>query len=702
MIHNSKVLFAIVLSVLAFASCKKENLVSSKPEETVTLSFCTNKNVPLGGDTKTILQADNSVVWDYVERFDILQKTTDNEDKDWFLSKESDFFSSEGEIAHFSVNFPAKEGVKFTYYALYPNGLIIYDPITTYSNDITLKTATNQSPSLSSFDGKADMLISKPVLFNEQPVYSDEISLVFKRLVAVGKMTLSNLNTSGDPVLSVRFSAPGKRLSGEMRVNFDTGVVNEYGSGAEDKNYVLLNYKASTNFTSGSSAFFTCLPASLTAGDTFTVIAETATARYTKEVTIPSERTLEFKAGAISTFNVDMSSATVKSTVIPDGDYVIVATDGAVAPNYFALTNQITGAPVHLSSKTLEDFSSSTTTYSTDLDFLVWTITKSGDYYHIQSKDSGSYLKWQGGSTTGANVGSDPYDLAIEECFGTYKIYVPSNTSRVLSRDSGSARFAFFTEEEYQDLNIVPVVDPRTPMAAPTNVVATVDEGTPNTIIVSWNAVVGANNYTVSISPNHASSITTSGTSAAFEGLTYGTEYTISVVANPFYDEYYLPSAAATSNSVVVNPYFVRVETTLADWSGQYLIVCETANVAFDSSLPTLNVENNCFNVSISNQRIEATAAVKAKALSFAPIELGTSFMAANGSYVYGIALITGLYQGNSAYANVISIDNNDFSATISCVTSYLRYDPAHGQFLYYSGTAMNDKELVHLYKLNQ
>ena len=71
--------------------------------------------------------------------------------------------------------------------------------------------------------------------------------------------------------------------------------------------------------TKSSGAYFTCWPFALTEGDSFTVKALAGGYEYTRTVTLPSGRSLEFTPGDLSSFTVNMSSAAV--SLAPMGRY---------------------------------------------------------------------------------------------------------------------------------------------------------------------------------------------------------------------------------------------------------------------------------------------------------------------------------------------------------------------------------------------
>ena len=85
----------------------------------------------------------------------------------------------------------SKTADSFGYYALYPNSAYVEKP--TDLAKVKVKLASTQAPTESSFGPSADVLVAKPVTgLREQP---KELNLQFARVIAVGKMTIKDLNT---------------------------------------------------------------------------------------------------------------------------------------------------------------------------------------------------------------------------------------------------------------------------------------------------------------------------------------------------------------------------------------------------------------------------------------------------------------------------------------------------------------------------
>ena len=177
-----------------------------------------------------------------------------------------------------------------------------------------------------SYDPNADLMVSWPVVTAAQPTEAQ--SLRFTRLVAVAKMTINNLNlTEGEVVEKVEFAADGKALAGSIAANLENPHEFTVSEG-------VSSIAVATN--SASDVYFTTLPATLAAGDAYSVVVTTNQNTYTKDGVIPAEKSLVFEAGNVSRFSVNMADAVAvekwelvyDSSSLKQGDVVaIVAKD---------------------------------------------------------------------------------------------------------------------------------------------------------------------------------------------------------------------------------------------------------------------------------------------------------------------------------------------------------------------------------------
>lgn len=185
---------------------------------------------------------------------------------------------------------------------------------------------------------------------------------------------------------------------------------------------------------------------------------------------------------------------------------------------------------------------------------------------------------------------------------------------------------------------------------------------------------------------------------AVFSTVTLTEGQTIKAIAVA---ENHKPSAVASKKYTVggATSYFVKVTTAPTDWSGTYLIVYETGNVAFDGSLTNLDVAENTVAVTISENKIEATDALMKS--TFIINEKDGSLKSASGYYVgHDSGTRNKLFASKTtAYKNVFEFNAESKVITIKGKTGYfLKYNSDSGQtrFRYFK----SGQKDIQLYKL--
>ena len=143
---------------------------------------------------------------------------------------------------------------------------------------------------------------------------------------------------------------------------------------------------------------------------------------------------------------------------------------------------------------------------------------------------------------------------------------------------------------------------------------------------------------------------------------------------------------------------FVKLTQTPNDWTGKYLIVSESHNVAFDGSRDPLDVGGAKITVAPENGVIPFDEVNKASYFTIAASENGYSIKSASGKYIGNNSASNGLSESTTTvYDNTLSIDN-DGNAVITGSGGYvLRYNSQNnnGMFRYYNGT----QNPIQLYK---
>ena len=148
---------------------------------------------------------------------------------------------------------------------------------------------------------------------------------------------------------------------------------------------------------------------------------------------------------------------------------------------------------------------------------------------------------------------------------------------------------------------------------------------------------------------------------------------------------------------VATENVYVKVTSTEGITDGEYLIVYEAGNVAFDGSLETLDAVGNTLEVTINNNTIAGTTYVDAATFTI-NVTNGT-ILSASGKYIGKTANSNGLDVKTTAMTNTFAIDE-DGNAVITGNTAALRYNKTADQkrFRYYKDGG-GTQEKIALYK---
>lgn len=438
-----KSILAVAVCASLFAACSKDDTVSDPSNgRKVTMTVTASSELESASGSRTTYDPlTGKVSWNATGEF--LQVLETAASTTVFATSQEGVIS--GDIAKFAVTFPANENTPLVYNAVYPASAWVTSSNTDITN-MKVITPTVQQPTATSFDSNADLLIAKSISVESQPT---ELQMSFGRAVAIGKMTVKNL-ASAESVLGVKFTAPDKKVTGRSYVDMTAGTIKEYGYINNFADNVTLNYSSEMNITAnseaGMTAYFTCFPFEVAAGETFTVTVTTASKIFTKTVTVQEGRTLAFAAGDSSTFAVDMTGAAEEENETLSGDYVITVSQSNV--NY-AMSSAAEGnrlAPIVITPEN---------PFKTDDETLVWTINKSGDNYTISQGEN--YLSWE--SDNSATTSTTPYELVItkNKSEGTYQIASAATPSRILAKNTQATYgFGFYTGSQTKDLTLIP------------------------------------------------------------------------------------------------------------------------------------------------------------------------------------------------------------------------------------------------------
>ena len=146
---------------------------------------------------------------------------------------------------------------------------------------------------------------------------------------------------------------------------------------------------------------------------------------------------------------------------------------------------------------------------------------------------------------------------------------------------------------------------------------------------------------------------------------------------------------------------YTKVTTAPSDWSGEYLIVYETGNVAFNGALTKLDDVSNTVAVEISDNTITGDDNIDKAIFTISKSGNNYTIKSASGYYIGQTSNANGLQADKTeTYSHTISLDND---GTVNLVSggAYLRYNAASNQyrFRYYKSSSYTGQKAICLYK---
>ena len=270
-----------------------------------------------------------------------------NESEDFVVLEQTSALAKASSVAYTNVDGKADIKAEFDlnaghseyqYVAVYPEAGF---KSATSLGEAVLILPASQSAVEGSYDPNADLMVSMPVTTAEQPTEAQPMR--FTRLAAVAKMTINGLTLAADEVVEcVEFTANGKNLAGTIKADLEDPHAFTVETGVST---------VSVATTLANEVYFTVLPTLLNAEDAYSVVVVTNKQVYIKQGAIPEGKSLEFVAGKVSRFPVDMTEALVgakwklvrDASTLKQGD---VVTFVAKNYNYVVGKQTMTAAPI--------------------------------------------------------------------------------------------------------------------------------------------------------------------------------------------------------------------------------------------------------------------------------------------------------------------------------------------------------------------
>ena len=144
---------------------------------------------------------------------------------------------------------------------------------------------------------------------------------------------------------------------------------------------------------------------------------------------------------------------------------------------------------------------------------------------------------------------------------------------------------------------------------------------------------------------------------------------------------------------------YKKVTSAPADWSGEYLIVYEAGNVAFNGGLTTLDAVSNTISVEINGTTIESNTTTDAATFT---INASGHIKSKSGYYIGNTDDSNKLYSSTSTqYINTITFNADGSAHIVGSGKSVLRFNSASNQtrFRYFKSSTYTGQKAICLYK---
>ncbi len=289
-----KSLVFVAVAAMGLTACQNDYEEQIEAKESVVVTFVADS----AAESRTSVNTEGDVpvfAWDETESFAVLEQTTALAEATNVVFAKDD----EGK-ATITATFDNNQGQsEYQYVAVYPKAGYVE---ATSIKAATLSLPASQTMGSATYDPNADLMVSKVVATAAQP--TEVQPMQFTRLAAVAKMTIKGVEGTIEKVI---FTAEGKTIAGTITADLEN-IANEDGT----HNFEVAQGSDSITIEGAvnNAVYFTLLPTTLEAGEGYTVTIVTEDKIYVKKGTIPDGKSLEFAAGMVTRFGVNMEGVT--------------------------------------------------------------------------------------------------------------------------------------------------------------------------------------------------------------------------------------------------------------------------------------------------------------------------------------------------------------------------------------------------------
>ena len=146
---------------------------------------------------------------------------------------------------------------------------------------------------------------------------------------------------------------------------------------------------------------------------------------------------------------------------------------------------------------------------------------------------------------------------------------------------------------------------------------------------------------------------------------------------------------------------FVKVMSDTSNWNGDYLIVYEDGNLAFNGGLTTLDVVGNTISVPINNNTIASNATTNAAKFTISSYNNNWTIKSASNYYIGRTSNTNGLNTDQTTpFGNTLSYNSGSIDI-VSDGGAYLRYNSNNGQerFRFFKSSTYTNQEAIQLFR---
>lgn len=503
----------------------------------------------------------------------------------------------------------ALDGGSYDWYAFYPYTSQITTPANTSAGWVVVGGKTPQAQIQNGNNSRTHLSRGACPLFGiAKAVESSAVpSIEMNHLTSIIKVQVTNNSSEDLKVENVSFTGT-EDIVGTYYINFAASPVGYKPSGNQYvSNTASLEVKNGEVISSGASADFYIAVKPFTAKTGTTL--KLAVNGYEKPLKLTKD--VSFTAGNIKKLKFDYDKVAEiwtkinAESVLKEGQYVILAQhEKSSGFGYLPNSKNTQSAPKYKSQDVFNGTSEKITASSV-IDEMRWNFKQNTDKSWTITNTEGNFL-YGIADNNGIRVG------ATED---KWTITAHSENSMTWSFKNGKSRFlgvynnsdwrsytsltaSNFGEKGKNSQVILYYCGSISSLPSLEMPIVAAETRNTNSVYVSWNAIDGAKDYTVTCG---AQSITLSGTEHTFTGLAYSTSYTISVVANPTDASVNAPSAAGTATattganpSVTVTDYTIIFKTATTDGSQTISKSTKASTVISDGVDYVSSFSSNC------------------------------------------------------------------------------------------------------------